>query len=121
MDAAVAERSGGELEITEVAGEDAGGKGHSVVDQVNHDGRSGQVEEEAEFDTRSQPEPLEERQVGFRENLFEPRVSRVCRRSCCWWRRRLFFSVGCGLVEKIPLGAHLRMMNDGEAKRGWEM
>lgn len=51
LDAAVAERSCGELEITKMAGEYAGGKRHSVVDQVNHDGRSSQVEEESQFDT----------------------------------------------------------------------
>jgi hypothetical protein len=38
LDAVVSERSGGELQIAEVAAEDLGGHGGEVVDQVNDDG-----------------------------------------------------------------------------------
>ena len=46
LDAAIAERGGSELTVSEVAGEDAGGKRHGVVNKVNHDGGSGEAEEE---------------------------------------------------------------------------
>lgn len=46
LDAAVAERGGGELPVSEVAGEDAGRKRHGGIDHVNHDGRSGEAAEE---------------------------------------------------------------------------
>lgn len=40
LDAVVAERSGGELEVAEMAAEDLGGHGGDVVEQVNnHRGR----------------------------------------------------------------------------------
>ena len=50
MDAGVAERGGGELEIAEVAAEDLGGHGGDVVEQVDDDGGSGEAEEGVEFE-----------------------------------------------------------------------
>lgn len=61
MDAAVAERGGGELEIAKVAGEDSGGQGHEIVDQVNEDSRSGEAEEELQFDEGGEAESVEAR------------------------------------------------------------
>lgn len=39
LDSAVAKGGGSKLKVTEVAAEDAGGKRHGVVDQVNKDCR----------------------------------------------------------------------------------
>lgn len=46
LDASVAERGGGEFKIAEMAGKDLGGHGHEVVDHVDHDSRSGEMEKE---------------------------------------------------------------------------
>lgn len=61
MDAAVAERGGGELKIAKVAGEDSGGQGHEIVDEVNEDSRSGEAEEELQFDEGGEAESVEAR------------------------------------------------------------
>lgn len=50
LDAAVAEGCCGELKVAQVAGEDAGGERHGVVDEVNQDCGEGEAEEESEFD-----------------------------------------------------------------------
>lgn len=50
LDALVAKAGGGELEVAEVAGEDASGHGHRVVDKVHHDGGCGEFEEEFQLD-----------------------------------------------------------------------
>lgn len=44
LDTAVPEGGGGELEITEVAAVNPGGQRHGVVNQVHHNGRSGEAE-----------------------------------------------------------------------------
>lgn len=71
LDAGVAEGSGGELEGTQVAGEDLGGHGHDVVDHVDDDGGSGQVEEELELDPRGGAYTAPERDAGVGEDGFK--------------------------------------------------
>ena len=45
LDTVVAEGGGGKFKVTEVAGEDLSGHRHEIVDHVDYDGRSGEVEE----------------------------------------------------------------------------
>jgi hypothetical protein len=62
LDAGVSERGGGKLEGTEVAGKDLGGHGHEVVDHVNDNSRSSEVEKELELDPCSVTETQQEGQ-----------------------------------------------------------
>lgn len=56
----VAEGGGGELKITEVAGEDLGGHRHEIVDHVNGDGRGGESGKKLQFSpSRRQEAPAE--------------------------------------------------------------
>lgn len=71
LDTGVAEGGGSELEVTEVTGEDLSGHGHDVVDQVNDDGGSGEVEQELALDPRGQPETAVERDAGVGEYHFK--------------------------------------------------
>lgn len=60
LDAGVAEGGGGEFEVAEVAGEDLGGHGHEVVDEVDDDGRGGEEEEELQLDPGGGSHTVEE-------------------------------------------------------------
>jgi hypothetical protein len=71
LDAGVAERSCGELEVTEVAGKDLGGHGHEVVDHVNNNSRSSEVEKELELDPCSGSETLQEGQGSVGQYALE--------------------------------------------------
>jgi len=71
LDAGVAKRGGGELEVTEVAGKDLGGHGHEIVDHVNNNSRSSEVEKELELDPCSGPETLQEGQGSFGQYALE--------------------------------------------------
>jgi hypothetical protein len=62
LDTGVAERGGSKLEVTEVSGKDLGGHGHEVVDHVNNNSRSSEVEKELELDPCSGSETLQEGQ-----------------------------------------------------------
>ena len=61
LDAAVAKGGGGELQVSEVAGEDSGGERHEVVDHVHKHRRPRQAEEELQLDPEGRPETPEAR------------------------------------------------------------
>lgn len=54
-----------------MAGEDLSGHGHDVVDHVDDDSRSGEVEEEPELDSQSGDITLEEWNVGLGQYFFK--------------------------------------------------
>jgi hypothetical protein len=71
LDAGVAERGGSKLEVTEVAGKDLGGHGHEIVDHVNNNSRSSEVEKELELDPCSGSETLQEGQGSVGQYALE--------------------------------------------------
>lgn len=71
LDAGVAKGGGGEFEVAKVAGEDLGGHGHDVVDEVDEDGGGGQVEEEPQLNPRGGAHAAEEGRGGVRQNSLQ--------------------------------------------------
>lgn len=64
LDAGIAKRRGGKLEIAEMATVDLGGHGDYIVEQVNHHGRSCEAEEGLEFDPGGASESMEVRKFS---------------------------------------------------------
>lgn len=71
MDTGVTERSGGEFEITEVAGENLRGHGHDIVDEIDKYRGGGEVEKESQFDPRGGANAGEEGNGGVGEYSLE--------------------------------------------------
>nr|GMD37822.1 hypothetical protein CCACVL1_16155 [Ipomoea batatas] len=71
LNAGVAEGSGGEFKIAEVAGEDLGGHGHKVVDHIDDDGGGGEVAEELQFDPRGELKALPPRDSSVEEDSLQ--------------------------------------------------
>jgi len=59
------------VEVTEVAGKDLGGHGHEIVDHVNNNSRSSEVEKELELDPCSGSETLQEGQGSVGQYALE--------------------------------------------------
>lgn len=56
LNSIVAERSSGELKVAKVAGEDASGHRHKVIDHVHEHRRSRQITQQLELDPSGAPD-----------------------------------------------------------------